>query len=78
MDADGLMFLLIFFFSATVILLTALWLERKVERAIRTWGYCLKTGDWHSYTNRILYAEPPSWAMAEHERTEAFEQGEWR
>ena len=67
MDADGLMFLLIFFFSATVILLTALWLERKVERAIRTWGYCLKTGHWHSYTNRILYAEPPSYMLAEHE-----------
>ena len=50
----------------------------KVARAIRTWSYCLKSGDWCAYSNKILYAEPPSWAMAEHERTEAFEQGEWR
>ena len=68
-------------YACSLIALSNAYLEiahAKVERAIRTWGYCLKTGDWHSYTNRILYAEPPSWAMAEHERTEAFEQGEWR
>ena len=39
----------------------------KVDRAIKTWAYCLKSGDWHSYTNRILWAEPPSWEMAAHE-----------
>jgi hypothetical protein len=68
-------------YACSLIALSNAYLEianAKVERAIKTWGYCLKTGDWHSYTNRILYAEPPSWAMAEHERTEAFEQGEWR
>lgn len=67
-------------YACSLIALSNAYLEianAKVERAIKTWGYCLKTGDWHSYTNRILYAEPPSWAMAEHERTEAFEQGEW-
>jgi PDDEXK-like domain of unknown function (DUF3799) len=50
----------------------------KAERAVRTWSYCLKSGDWHGYTNKILYADPPSWAMAEHERAEAFESGEWK
>ena len=68
-------------YACSLIALSNAYLEiahAKVERAIKTWGYCLKTGDWHSYTNRILYAEPPSWAMAEHERTEAFDKGEWR
>ena len=37
MDADGLAFLMIFFFTATVILLVALWLERKVERDRGDW-----------------------------------------
>ena len=37
MDADGLAFLFIFFFLATVILLVAPLLERKVERDRGDW-----------------------------------------
>ena len=49
----------------------------KVARAIRTWSYCLKSGDWCAYSNKILYAEPESWMLAQHERMEAFDSGEW-
>ena len=68
-------------YACSLVALSNAYLEianAKVARAIKTWGYCLKTGDWHAYTNRILYADPPAWAMAEYERMEAFEQGEWR
>ena len=49
-------------YACSLVALSNAYLEiarAKVERAIKTWGYCLKTGDWHSYTNQILYAEPP-------------------
>jgi len=49
----------------------------KVERAIRTWRYCLKSGDWCAYSNKILYAEPEPWMLAQYERMEAFDSGEW-
>lgn len=37
----------------------------KVEWAIDKWGECLKTGKWEGYPNRICYAEPKPWEIAE-------------
>jgi PDDEXK-like domain of unknown function (DUF3799) len=67
-------------FACSLIALSNAYLEiaeAKVERAIKTWGYCLKTGDWHSYTNRIMYADPAAWAMAEYEATFVSESEVW-
>ena len=57
-------------YACSLIALSNAYLEianAKVDRAIKTWGYCLKSGDWHSYTDRILYATPSAWEMAAHE-----------
>ena len=41
--------------------------DEKVMRAIDTWKRCMKTGKWPAYTNRICYATPTSWMLAEAE-----------
>lgn len=41
--------------------------DAKVERAIKIWRECMRTGRWPAYGTRIHYATPPTWVMAEHE-----------
>lgn len=41
--------------------------DAKVERAINLWCQCLNAKRWPSYDNRIHYAMPSAWQMAEHE-----------
>ena len=41
--------------------------EQKVKWAINKWGECLATGNWDGYPNRICYAEPKPWELAEWE-----------
>jgi hypothetical protein len=50
----------------------------KVERAIKTWAYCLRNDDWPAYTDRILYAEPPQWELAKFQAGIEDEMGVWR
>ena len=38
---------------------------KKVGWAIKTWGECLATEKWEGYPNRICYAEPKPWELAE-------------
>lgn len=44
---------------------------RKVESAIAQWQACLRTGKWPGYSNRIAWAESPTWAAAQWEEREA-------
>lgn len=44
--------------------------HRKVERAIRTWRQCKASGVYPCYPNRIAYATPKPWQLAEEEETE--------
>lgn len=39
--------------------------NRKVERAIELWRECMATNVWPGYPNRILYPDPPPWAMSQ-------------
>lgn len=39
----------------------------KVTRAIELWRDCLSRNHWPAYGGRIAYAEPPMWAIKEHE-----------
>lgn len=39
----------------------------KVTRAIELWRDCLSRNYWPAYGGRIAYAEPPMWAIKEHE-----------
>lgn len=39
--------------------------QQKVERAIGLWQRCMERNEWPSYSTRIAYAEPPSWALLE-------------
>jgi len=41
--------------------------EAKYAAAVQTWTECLASGKWPAYPTRICYAEPPAWAMKEHE-----------
>lgn len=52
--------------------------EDKVQKAIKTWAYCLKSNDWPAYSNRILYAEPPAWELAKFQAELQDENGDWR
>jgi hypothetical protein len=45
--------------------------DARVERAIRLWAQCMATNTWPGYDNRIHYAEPTGWELAEHEAQEA-------
>jgi PDDEXK-like domain of unknown function (DUF3799) len=44
----------------------------KVREAINIWRDCMASGKWPGYSNRIHWAEPPSWAIAQHEEREAY------
>jgi len=35
--------------------------ERKVDEAIKWWGWCLESDTWPGYENRTCYVEPPTW-----------------
>lgn len=41
--------------------------DDKVQRAIETWKRCMKSGKWPAYTNRICYATPTAWMLADAE-----------
>lgn len=41
--------------------------DRKIERAMRTWKNCLKTGVWPGYPDRVAYPEAPVWEIAREE-----------
>lgn len=41
--------------------------NEKVRWAIEKWRKCLETDEWPGYPTKICYAEPPQWALAEHE-----------
>lgn len=41
--------------------------ERKVDFAIALWKNCMQTGKWRGYANRVHYAEPTAWQVADHE-----------
>lgn len=41
--------------------------ELKVDRAIRTWERCMKSGRWPAYDTRTHFAEPSPWIAADAE-----------
>lgn len=41
--------------------------EQQVKQAIAKWRECLSTGAWEEYPDRICYAEPKPWQLAEME-----------
>lgn len=41
--------------------------QAKVSRAMDMWAECMKRGEWPAYERRVMWAEPPAWAMAEAE-----------
>lgn len=45
--------------------------QQKVNMAINTWRQCVVSQKWPSYTEKICYAEPPVWALAEMEAAES-------
>lgn len=45
--------------------------EDAVERAMETWGWCLKHDRWPGYPDRICHIEARSWDLAQHEETKA-------
>jgi hypothetical protein len=45
--------------------------DLKVDRAIRRWKQCMRSGVWPGYPNRVAYPETPPWEIARAE-----EQGE--
>jgi hypothetical protein len=67
-------------YACSLIALSNAYLEiarAKVDKAIRTWRYCVGQNHWPAYTDRILYAEPPAWAMAEYEAQQVNASEEW-
>lgn len=40
----------------------------RIERAIRTWDACMKSGKFPAYSGEIHYIEPTNWQLAEAER----------
>lgn len=44
--------------------------DQKVERAIGLWRQCIGSGKWPAYSDRIHYATPTPWALAEAEQWE--------
>lgn len=36
--------------------------ERKVEEALRWWGWCLDNNSWPGYSARTAFVDPPAWA----------------
>lgn len=45
--------------------------ERKVEKAIGIWRQCIATGSWPAYEQRVHYAEPTPWQLAQSEEMDA-------
>lgn len=45
--------------------------ERKVEKAIGIWRKCITTGSWPAYEQRVHYAEPTPWQLAQSEEMDA-------
>ena len=43
---------------------------RKMAHAVSLWRGCITTGQWPAYPNRICWAEPPAWAVAQWEERE--------
>lgn len=43
---------------------------RKMAHAISLWRACMTSGQWPGYVNRIHWAEPPAWSMAQWEEQE--------
>lgn len=41
--------------------------QQKIEWAVKKWKECLTMGKWPGYPNRICYAEPKPWELAEWE-----------
>jgi hypothetical protein len=41
--------------------------DEKVERAIKLWGDCLRSGDWPGYPSRTIWIEAPPWAFQRHQ-----------
>jgi len=41
--------------------------DSEVERAVHLWKVCMKAKAWPSYSNRIHWALPPTYLMAQHE-----------
>jgi PDDEXK-like domain of unknown function (DUF3799) len=39
--------------------------QAKVQHAINLWTECVMKNSWDGYTNRVIYAEPSPWEMAE-------------
>ncbi len=44
--------------------------QRKVEHAIALWHACMKSGKWSGYLNRIHWATPPAYTVAQWEEQE--------
>lgn len=51
--------------------------QSQVERAVRTWAQCMKSGVWPAYPTRIAYAEPKPWMLAEEEEKAIFGLGDY-
>lgn len=45
--------------------------ERKVEKAIGIWRQCIATGSWPAYDQRVHYADPTPWQLAQAEEMDA-------
>jgi len=60
-------------YAASFIALDPAYLDlgrRKVENAIAIWRSCMASGKWPGYLNRIHYAAPPAYAIAQQEEQE--------
>jgi len=44
--------------------------DRKIKRAAEMWAAAVKSGQWTGYTDEIVWAEPPAWAMWDLEERE--------
>jgi hypothetical protein len=40
---------------------------RKVARSINIWRECMASGKWPGYSSRVLWADPPEWALKREE-----------
>jgi hypothetical protein len=41
--------------------------QQQIQRGIKLWRKCMKSGKWPGYPTRICYAEAPPWTLAEWE-----------
>lgn len=47
---------------------------RRLDRAIRTWQKCVASGRFPGYPQQTCWLEPPSWAMAQEEEQQYFDE----